>query len=289
MSRFKLTGWLFVVPAIAIISLVMLLPMAHTVVLSFGEDAMMPGRAEWWTGFGNYETLFTDERFIESLINTLIFTAVTVPIELVLGIGLAMILHRQFAGRGIVRVAVLFPWALPTALNALIWRWMYSTDFGVFNGILTDVGLITEPINWLGSTPLAMASMMVVSIWKTSSFMALLLLAGLQTIPDEIYEAGAIDGTTRWSAFRRLTLPLLAPSILVAVLLRSMDALRAFELPFNLTDGGPAGTTETISLYAYRVLFQFIDFNFGASVVLVQFVIILVISIFYIRSIRTQT
>jgi ABC-type sugar transport system permease subunit len=289
MSRFKLTGWLFVVPAIAIITLVMLLPMAHTVVLSFGENAMMPSRTEWWTGFGNYEALFTDERFIRSLINTLAFTAVTVPIELIIGIGLAMILHRSFAGRGIVRVAVLFPWALPTALNALIWRWMYSTDFGVFNGFLTDVGLIVEPINWLGSTSLAMLSMMAVAIWKTSSFMALLLLAGLQTIPDEIYEAGAIDGTTRWSAFQHLTLPLLAPSILVAVLLRSMDALRTFELPFNLTNGGPAGATETISLYAYRVLFQFIDFNFGASVVLVQFVIILVISIFYIRSIRTQT
>jgi len=201
-------------------------------------------------------------------------------------IGLAMILDRNFRGKGLVRMAALFPWALPTALNALMWRWMFNTEFGLFNSMLSDIGLIAERINWLGAIPSAMHVMMFVSIWKTSSFMALLLLAGLQTIPDDLYEAGSVDGTTRLSEFRFITLPLLKPAILVSVLLRTRDAMRAFELPFNLTDGGPLTSTETLSLYAYRAIFQYVNFNLGSSAILIQFIIIMTISVFYILMIR---
>ena len=145
------------------------------------------------------------------------------------------------------------------------------------------MALSCNAVLWLGKAPLAMISMMVVSIWKTSSFMALILLAGLQTIPHDLYEAGTMDGASGWSSFRNITLPLLLPTILVSLLLRSMDAIRVFELPFNLTDGGPLDTTEVVSLYAYRIIFQYVDFNFGSSAVIVQFVIILAIAIGYLR------
>ncbi len=288
MTQYKSMGWVFVLPAILIIGTSMMVPMGHTIFMSFTANSMMPGGAEGFVGFENYIRLFDDARFLAALGTTLTFTVVTVPLELALGLGLALILNRSFRGRGFTRVAILFPWALPTALNALIWRWLYHSDFGVFNGLLLETNLVSEPINWLGGIPMAMYAMMAVAIWKTSSFMALILLAGLQSIPEQVYESAAIDGANRLQAFRRITVPLLVPSMMVAVLLRSMDALRAFELPFNLTDGGPANTTETISLYAYRVLFQFIDFNFGATVVLVQFAIILFISTFYIYALRSN-
>ena len=286
MKQANRAGRLFLVPALLIIAFVLLFPIIQTIVLSFGRNSISIFYDYEFAGLANYQRLLKTPRFITSLNNTILFTAVTVPIELVVGIGLALVLNRQFRGKGLVRMAVLFPWALPTALNALMWRWMFNTEFGLFNSILTDTGLTVERVNWLGAIPTAMASMMFVSIWKTSSFMALLLLAGLQTIPDDLYEAGSVDGTNRWTAFRHLTLPLLRPAIMVSVLLRTMDAMRAFELPFNLTDGGPLTSTETLSLYSYRAIFQYVNFNLGSSAIIIQFIIIMAISIVYIVTLR---
>ncbi|MCE2472544.1 MAG: sugar ABC transporter permease [Anaerolineae bacterium] len=286
MKQANRAGRFFLVPALLIIAFVLLFPIIQTIVLSFGRNSTSIFYDYEFAGLANYQRLLRTPRFITALNNTILFTAVTVPIELVIGIGLALVLNRQFRGKGLVRMAVLFPWALPTALNALMWRWMFNTEFGLFNSILTDTGLAVERVNWLGAIPIAMASMMFVSIWKTSSFMALLLLAGLQTIPDDLYEAGSVDGATRWTAFRHLTLPLLRPAIMVSVLLRTMDAMRTFELPFNLTDGGPLTSTETLSLYSYRAIFQYVNFNLGSSAIIIQFIIIMAISIVYIVTLR---
>lgn len=280
----KRIGWLLVVPALFVVMFVLVYPVIQTLFLSITERGLTGGYT--LVGLKNFQRLIVTSRFWTSVSNTLIFTAVSVPIELVLGLGLAVMLNKAFHGRGVVRLAVLFPWALPTALNALMWRWMYNTDFGVFNAALLQSGIVDKPINWLGKIPLAMLAMMLVAIWKTSSFMALILLAGLQAIPDELYEAGIVDGTSAWLAFWHITLPLLRPTIMVALLLRSMDALRTFELPFNLTDGGPVTSTESLSLYAYKNLFQYVDFNFGSSVVIFQFIIILALSLIYISFIK---
>ncbi len=288
MEQSRKTGWLLVIPAIIVVAFVLVYPVVQSIFLSFAKSTVGVSESSTFVGVENFQRLFKTPRFWTALKNTLVFTAVTVPIELAIGLGLAVMLNKAFHGRDIVRLAVLFPWALPTALNALIWRWMYNTDFGIFNALLTQGGIINEQINWLGKIPLAMISMMIVSIWKTSSFMALILLAGLQAIPDDLYEAGIVDGTTGWSAFWHITLPLLRPTIMVSLLLRSMDALRAFELPFNLTDGGPVTSTETLSLYAYKILFQYVDFNFGSSIVIVQFIIILTLSLFYIRFMKGE-
>ena len=280
----KKIGWLLVIPALFVVMFVLVYPVVQTVFLSMTETGLT-GESTW-VGFKNFQRTVVTARFWVAVENTLLFTAVTVPIELILGLGLAVLLNKAFYGRGIVRLSVLFPWALPTALNALMWRWMYNSDFGVFNALLLQSGAIERPINWLGKIPLAMIAMMAVAIWKTSSFMALILLAGLQAIPDELYEAGIVDGASGWSSFQKITLPLLRPTIMVALLLRSMDALRTFELPFNLTDGGPVTSTESLSLYAYKNLFQYVDFNFGSSVVVFQFLIILALSLVYISFIR---
>ncbi len=286
MKQANRAGIYFLTPALLIIAFVLVFPIIQTIVLSFGHNSTSIFTGYEFAGLANYQRLLNTPRFITSLNNTIFFTAVTVPIELVIGIGLALVLNRRFRGKGLVRMAVLFPWALPTALNALMWRWMFNTEFGLFNSILTDIGLLVERINWLGAIPMAMYSMMFVAIWKTSSFMALLLLAGLQTIPDDLYEAGSVDGTNRWTEFRFLTLPLLRPAILVSVLLRTMDAMRTFELPFNLTDGGPLTSTETLSLYSYRAIFQYVNFNLGSSAIIIQFIIIMAISILYIATLR---
>lgn len=279
-------GIYFLVPALLIIAFVLLFPIIQTIVLSLGRNSTSIFYGYEFAGLANYQRLLNTPRFITSLNNTIFFTAVTVPIELIIGIGLALVLNRRFRGKGLVRMAVLFPWALPTALNALMWRWMFNTEFGLFNSILTDTGLAAQRINWLGAIPLAMYSMMFVSIWKTSSFIALLLLAGLQTIPDDLYEAGSVDGTNRFSEFRYVTLPLLRPAIMVSVLLRTMDAMRSFELPFNLTDGGPLTSTETLSLYSYRTIFQYVNFNLGSSAIIIQFIVIMTISVLYIVTLR---
>ncbi len=286
MKHANRAGIYFLVPAILIIAFVLLFPIIQTVVLSFGRNSTSIFIGYEYAGLANYQRLLKTPRFITSLNNTIIFTAVTVPLELLLGIALALILNRRFHGKGLVRMAVLFPWALPTALNALMWRWMFNTEFGLFNSMLTDTGLALQRINWLGAIPSSMLAMMFVSIWKTSSFMALLLLAGLQTIPSDLYEAGSVDGTNRVTEFRFITMPLLRPAILVSVLLRTMDAMRTFELPFNLTDGGPLTSTETLSLYAYRAIFQYVNFNLGSSAILIQFIIIMSISVIYILIIR---
>jgi len=280
------TGLLILIPALALVTFILVMPVVQTLLLSVARNTTSVLQSFDFAGWANYERLLNTPRFLTAVRNTLVFTAVTVPLELVLGVILALLLNRQLPGRWLVRMAILLPWALPTALTALMWRWMFNGEFGLFNALLQGGGLIEGRINWLGSIPLAMASMMAVSVWKTSSFVALLLLAGLQAIPRDVYEAAEVDGASAWRRFWSITLPLLRPAILVALLLRTMDALRAFELPFNLTDGGPLTSTETLSLYAYRLIFQYVNFNLGAAAMVLQFVIIMAIALVYVLSLR---
>ena len=249
-NRRQITGLFFIAPTILVISTILVYPILQSIILSFADSSLDGSQPLEFAGFKHYEALIQTERFWNSLKVTLIFTAISIPLELIFGIGLALLMNEHFKGKGFARLAVLFPWALPTALNTLMWRWMYNTDYGLFNSIALESGLVDRPINWLGDEILAMLSMVIVAVWKTSSFMALIILAGLQSIPRDLYEAGRMDGMSRWQEFREITLPLLKGPILVALIVRSMDALRTFELPFNLTDGGPVTATESLSLYA---------------------------------------
>ena len=284
--RTQFVGIGFITPTFLIIALILVYPVIQSVVLSVGQSSIDGFEPYRFVGLEHYKALLGNDRFWRSLSVTLVFTALSIPLELILGVGLALLMNETFHGKGFARLAVLFPWALPTALNALIWRWMYNADYGLFNAVGLEAGIISTPINWLGEENLAMLSMVVVSVWKTSSFMALIILAGLQSIPRDLYEAGRMDGMTRWQEFREITLPLLKGSIMVALIIRSMDALRTFELPFSLTDGGPNSATETLSLYAYKVIFEFVEFNAGAAIVVVQFVVIFGLSLLYILMLR---
>jgi multiple sugar transport system permease protein len=286
--RTALTGIGFVTPTVLIIALILIYPIAQSIVLSFGQSSIDGSEPYRFVGFKHYAALTGDDRFWNALGVTFVFTALSIPLELCLGIGLALLMNETFKFKGLVRLAVLFPWALPTALNTLIWRWMYNSDYGLFNAVALQSGIVERPINFLGDDVLAMGSMVVVAVWKTSSFMALIILAGLQSIPRDLFEAGRIDGMNRWQEFSQITLPLLKGPIMVALIIRSMDALHTFELPFNLTDGGPAAATESLSLYAYKVIFDFLDFNFGAAIVVVQFLVIFAMSLIYVFTLRSK-
>ena len=282
MTRKQFYGLVLIFPALFLVCILLFLPTINTIINSFTDCSFIKGESSQFVGFSNYLHILKDDEFISSLRNTFLFSFTTVFFELILGILLALVINQSFAARGVLRTIILFPWILPTALNAITWRWLYNTDFGFFNSLLYSLGIVSQNINWLGRIPLSMISMMVVAIWKTSSFMALIILTGLQTIPKDIYDAARIDGANSIQYFQRIILPLIVPSIVVALLFRSMDAFRAFELPFSLTHGGPAGSTQTLSLFGYRQFFQFLKFGSGSAVSVIQFILFFIIALLYL-------
>lgn len=282
MRRKQFYGLLLIFPALFFVFIILLLPTIITIINSFTDCSFIRGESNQFVGFSNYLNILKDDEFTSSLRNTFIFSS-TVFFELIVGILLALIINQSFAARGVLRTIILFPWVLPAALNAIVWRWLYNADFGFFNILLRSLGIISQNINWLGKIPLAMISMMMVTIWKTSSFMALIIVTGLQAIPKSLYDAARIDGANPIQCFFRITLPFLVPSIGVAVLFRFMDAFRVFDLPFVLTQGGPAGSTQTLSLFGYMQFFQFLKFDAGSAVSVLQFILIFIIGLIFFK------
>lgn len=205
-----------------------------------------------------------DGRFLSSVRNTVLFTTASVTLETLLGLAVALLLHRSFRGRGLVRAITLLPWALPTAVMALAWAWIFNDSFGVANDLLGRLGLVSRPIAWLSSPGTAMAALVAADVWKTTPFVALIILAGLQGIPLEVLEAARVDGLGAWPRFRHVVLPLLLPSILAAALFRAVQAYGAFDIVYVMTGGGPGGSTETVSLYAFQTYFRYLDPARGA-------------------------
>ncbi len=281
--------YLLILPSFLIVFLILVYPALRTISMSFSNFSFLKrSHSISFVGLRNYVKILKDQEFVSSLVNTIQFASISVFLEVIIGISLALIVNREFKMRGVMRTTILFPWVLPTALNAIIWRWLFNTDFGFFNNILYSLGLANGKINWLDAIPSAMISMMAVSVWKTSSFIALITLTGLQTIPRDLYEAAKIDGTSKWKNFRYITFPLILPSVLISLLFRSMDAMRAFELPFALTNGGPAGSTQTLSLFGYRQFFQFLKWDTGSSVSVIQFLFIFLLGLLYIWIFRMR-
>lgn len=239
-------------------------------------------------GLKGYKQAFTDKRIGIALVNTLVFTIASVSIELVLGLGLALILNKAMFGQGFIRTTSLIPWAIPTAVAALMWGYLYDGSSGVVAHFLETIGLVEDSRNLLLTSAGAMASTIFADVWKTTPYMALLLLAGLQNIPGSLYEAASIDGATKVQSFFKVTLPLLKSSILVALLFRTLDAFRVFDLIFVLTGGGPGGATETMSIYAYKVMFGQTNFGYGSVVVMVMFVCVALIAILFVRILGTN-
>jgi ABC-type sugar transport system permease subunit len=277
-------AWAFVLPAVGTIFLIALFPLAWTAWESLHvHDLRMPWRGQPFVWLANYAEVLTDARFWGAMWHTAIFTVGTVTLELVLGLVLALALNRAYRGRGLVRAAVLIPWAIPTVVAALLWRFMFDAQAGIANAVLMDVGLMDQPFVWFIHTVAAWVPIILADVWKMTPFVALLLLAGLQNIDSSLYEAARIDGAGPWRQFIHVTLPLLKPAILVALIFRTLDAFRVFDLVYVLTGGGPGTSTEPIALYTFNALLQNLRFGYGSALAVIVFLVTFGLAMFYIR------
>jgi multiple sugar transport system permease protein len=280
-------AWFMVSPSLVLIALVAFYPIAYGVWVSLHQYSLLEAGLTRWAQpnppFGNYtRALWGDgsTEFWDATRVTFIFTIISVALELVIGVAMAMAMHSAFKGQGILRTVVLVPWAILTVVTAITWQTIFEPELGFVNSLLGAVGLPNDTV-WLGSEPEALGVMIFADVWKTAPFMALLTLAGLQTISGEIYEAAKVDGATSWQRFTKITLPLLRPAILVALIFRTLDALRIFDLPFVLTKGAQ-GTT-TLSLLSYQEFAQNRLYGEGSALAILTFLIVMAVSFIYIR------
>jgi trehalose/maltose transport system permease protein len=279
-------AWLFLLPTLVLLAAVAGWPLLRTGWLAFTDAHLArPGETQW-VGLENYGWLLTDPDWWRAVANTLVFTVISVSAQLLLGLGIALVLAAQFRGRGLLRAAVLIPWAIPTVVSAQMWAWMYNDVYGVFNALLVGLGVLSEPVPWLAEPVTAMAAVIFTDTWKATPFMALLLLAGLQTIPGEVYEAAQVDGAGRWRRLVFVTLPLLRPAMLVALVFRTLDALRVFDLIYVMTSN--SRDTATMAVYARQQLIDFQETGYGATVSMLIFVIIALVTAGYMALMRVD-
>ena len=277
-------GAAMMAPSLVVMALVAAFPIGYAVWLSLNEYSVRQEGLSRFVGFDNYADELWGEnssQFWDAFVNTFIFTGISVSIELVLGTAFALAMHQAFRGRALLRATVLVPWAVLTFGSGLLWRSIFEPNLGFWVSMLDALGLPGADVLWYGEDGYAMATLIFADVWKTAPFMALLILAGLQVIPEDVYDAAKVDGATAWQRFTRITLPLLRPAILVALLFRTLDALRIFDLPFALTQGSN-GTT-TLSLYAYNELTDNRLVGEGSAIAVLTFVIVMVVAFLYIR------
>ncbi len=274
-------AYLLIAPTVAVLFALSIYPLIYSIKISFQSGS---GSAT----LANFTRLVSDQFFLTALAHTFVYAAIALTIEFLIGLGLALLLNEKLRGRNAFRALLLLPMMLPPVVVGVVWRLMLNSNFGALNGTLKSFGLNTESLTWTASPKLAMASVILADVWQWTPFMFLILLAGLQAIPQEPYEAALIDGSNAWRTFRHVTLPLLKPAILIALLLRTMDLLRVFDHIFILTEGGPGFATETLSLYIYRTAFRFSNFGYAAAMSFVLLVITNLISAGYIRLLQAK-
>jgi multiple sugar transport system permease protein len=275
-------GAMFLAPAIALLASVTVYPALSVFWLSLQYRIPIFGIARF-AGLDHYAFLVIDPRFRNAVRVTLVFTAVSVGLELLLGLGAALLLRRQVAGRQAALSLLLLPWALPSVVTAKLFEWLYHPSAGLVNFLLRG-----HPINWLGDPRWALIGVILADVWRTMPFVALLCYARLLSIPPELYEAAQVDGAGAVAAFGRITFPLLRPLLLVVLLFRTLDALRAFDIMFVLTGGGPANTTESLTVYAYRSLFQTLQLGLGSAIGVVVFALVMVVAWGYLAVLRRE-
>ena len=283
-------GLLLLAPMTLILLLVVAYPLVSSLILSlYRVNLANPEQGEPFLGLGNYIYAFHQPSFWYALQRTFYFTIISVAIELVLGLLFAVLLNEACRGRTLARLAMIAPWALLTVSNGVLWAWILNPTYGVANMLLMKAGLLSAPKAWLSDTFWTMNVIILADVWKTVPNMTLLLLAGLQPIPADLYEAAGVDGATRWQKLTSITLSLLRPVILVAVALRTIGAFRVFDIIYVLTgNGGPADSTKVISFYAYDQAFRYLFFGYGAAVSWLITAFMLVLIIIYMRLLRTD-
>jgi trehalose/maltose transport system permease protein len=279
-------AWLLLLPMLAALAIVALWPLSRTIWFSLTDATLFDLSAAAYVGLDNFAALFADPDWWRAVVNTLIFTAVSVTFEVCLGFAIALTLNAQFPARGALRAAVLIPWAIPTVVSAKMWAWMLQDVYGVINALLLEIGIISTPVAWTASPHLAMAALIAVDVWKTTPFVALLLLAGLQLLPADLFEAARVDGASTLTQFFRITLPLMKPAMAVAVIFRILDAMRIFDLVYVLT--GNNQQTMTMAVYARQQLIDFQDFGRGSAAATLLFLVIALITVIYIMAVRLR-
>ncbi len=281
-------GTLLLAPAALLLLVIVVYPIATLFWTSLHSvDPNNVAAGEFWSGVANYARAFDDERFWHATWNTVLYIVVTVPGALLLGLGLALLANKPFTVKWPVRLGLLLPWALPLVFAGLIFRWFFEYNTGVVNNWLAAFGI--EPLQWLSSPALAFWAISIAIIWKASSFMALMLLAGLQTIPKSLYEAAEVDGASKWQQFLEITLPMLRPAIFVALIFRTITAIQTFDIPYAMTGGGPGDSTETLAMYIHKTTLDFLDFGYGSALAGLMFVLSMAVTSGYLRYTRRSS
>jgi len=277
------TAWLLLAPSLLVMLGVTLWPVITTFLLSFFNVSPGINQVRTFVGLGNYLAMLRDQLFWETIKRTLYFTVVSVGLELTLGLAIAQLIHSRPWGWQFLRISLIIPWAMPTIVNGAMWRWIYSADFGALNGLLMQLGLIKHYVPWLTLPNMAMNLVIVADIWHTMPFVALVLQAALATLPEDLEEAAAVDGANAWQRFWQIRMPLLRPAILVALIVRTVDAFRVFDIVYIITSGGPAYKTLTITYLTYLNSFAFGKQGIGAALSFLISAFTLVMALIYIR------
>ena len=278
----KTLGVLLLAPAFLLLALIVVYPIGKLIVNSFFDLRLSGGGGARFVGLENYALVWADADFWNATRNTVLITLITVPGALVVGLGLAMLANLPFKRQWPVRLALLLPWALPLSFAGLIFAWFFHTEYGVINDLARRLGS-AEATMWLLRPNWAFAAICLTIVWKSSSFMALILLAGLQMIPKSLYEAAEVDGASRWQQFWQITIPMLMPSILVALIFRTITALQTFDIPYTMTKGGPGNSTETLAMLIHKTTIDYLDVGYGSTLAVCMFVLSLVITGLYLR------
>ena len=273
-------AWLFLAPMLAVLAAVAAWPLLRTIWFGFTDANLSDMAAAEFIGLENYVFLVQDPDWWNAVRNTVVFTVCSVTLETVLGLIIALALNAHFGGRGLLRAAVLIPWAIPTVVSAQMWAWMFNDVFGVINALFMAVGIIDAPVAWTASPATALAAVIAVDVWKTTPFMALLILAALQMLPGECYEQARVDGVHPVKVFFRVTLPLIRPALMVAVIFRALDAMRIFDLIYVMT--GNNRDTMSMSVYARQQLVDFQDVGYGSAASTLLFLIIALFTVVYL-------
>jgi trehalose/maltose transport system permease protein len=280
-KKSNLSNWLFLAPCIVVIGVCAGWPLLRTVFFSFTDATLENLRETNFTGLDNFVALARDQEWWQAVLNTFVIAAITVPLETLLGMIIAVILHRNFRGRGWMRAIVLIPWTIPTIVSARMWAWMLNDVYGIVNELLLKASIIDAPVPWIASNSLSIVSIILVDIWKTTPYMALLLLAGLQSLPRDCFEAAEVDSIPFTRKLSKIILPLMKPTIIVAMIFRALDAVRIFDLVYVLSSGNSANAT--MSVYARKHLVDYADVGYGSAAATVLLFFILFMGIIYIH------
>jgi ABC-type sugar transport system permease subunit len=279
---------LLLIPSLIVVFGIVVYPLGRTLYTSFFDvNSPFPGHYPF-LGVGNYRRTFGNPDFWAAIRRTGYFTIVSTWFELILGLFLALLLNIEFHGRAVLRALVILPWALPTIVNGLMWRWIFNPEYGALNALLTQLHLISQYRSWLGSPFLALNMVIMADVWKNTPLAAFLVLAGLQTIPRQLYEAARVDGAGAVRSFFSVTLPLILPSILIILVVRTIEAFKVFDIIFIMTRGGPANGTQSIAYYAYIQAFSNQLFGYGSALAYVIAMFILAMAVIYMRLLRTE-